>query len=82
MVSPEALHRMTAVAPAAAQAPAMFIMVKIGQQYGQRTIHPADHTANLFCELAGLKTLTPRTVELIKKLGYEVRVVQDLPESL
>lgn len=57
-------------------------LVKLGTQYGQRVIHPADETSRLFAELAGSKTLTPRTIELIKKLGYTVNVVQDLPTEL
>jgi hypothetical protein len=57
-------------------------LVKIGQQYGQRVIHPANETANIFCRIAGSKTLTQRLVDDIKRLGYSVEVVQDLPKEL
>jgi hypothetical protein len=59
-----------------------FILVKISQQYGQRVLHPANENAELFCSMLSTKTITPRMVDHIKKLGYEVRVVQDLPEVL
>lgn len=57
-------------------------LVKLGTQYGQRVICPANNTAELFCRIAGTKTLTQRLVDDIKKLGYSVEVVQDLPKEL
>ncbi len=80
MVSPEALHRMTAtVTPLPSL---MTLVVKLGNQYGQRVIHPADERAMLMADLLQTKTFTARHVDKLKALGYEVRVVQDLPETL
>jgi hypothetical protein len=51
------------------------IIVRIDRNYGKRTIYPACETAKIFAELAGTKTLTDRIIDLIKKLGYEVKVL-------
>lgn len=61
---------------------ARYILVAIKQQYGQRVLLPADSTADVFCSMMSTKTITQRMVDHIKQLGYEVRVVQDLPETL
>jgi len=57
-------------------------LVKLGNQYGQQVAFPANEQAELFCQIAGAKTLTPRIRDLIKKLGYRIEVVQDLPKEL
>lgn len=57
-------------------------LVKLGNQYGQRVIFPANTTAETFCRIAGSKTLTQRLVDDIKRLGYVVEVVQDQPKEL
>lgn len=62
--------------------PEMIIKVALGQQYGQEVIRPACPKAELFCEIAGSKTLTRRLVEQIKRLGYKVEVMQTLPKEL
>jgi hypothetical protein len=51
------------------------IIVRIDRNYGNRVIYPICDTAKHFAELAGTTTLTPKTVETIKKLGYEVKVL-------
>ena len=58
------------------------ITVRLEQQYGQQTVQPACETARLFAQLAGTKTLTKPSIELIKQLGYEIRVEQTLPATL
>lgn len=58
------------------------ILVRIEQRYGQRDVVPACRTAELFAQLAGTKTLTKPSIELIKQLGYEIRVEQTLPVTL
>ena len=60
----------------------MTLKVKIGNQYGQRVIHPACEKSILFCDLLQTKTLTQRHIEKIKGLGYTVEVLQDLPKEL
>ena len=51
------------------------ITVRVDRNYGNRTIYPVCDTAKHFAELAGTNTLTDRTIDTIKKLGYEVRVL-------
>lgn len=58
------------------------IQVVLAQQYGQEVIKPVCANANIFCELAGTKTLTRRTIDLIKKLGYRVEVIPTEPKEL
>jgi hypothetical protein len=60
----------------------MQILVTIGHQYGQQVVHPACEHARTFCELAATRTLTPRTIELVKRLGYKVVVVPTEPKEL
>lgn len=58
------------------------IKVVLGTQYGQEVIKPACPKAELFCEIAGTRTLTRRLVEQIKRLGYRVEVIQTQPKEL
>ena len=60
----------------------MTIKVVLATQYGQEVIRPACEKAELFCEIAGTKTLTRRLVEQIKKLGYRVEVIPTQPKEL
>ena len=50
------------------------IKVTIKHVYGERLIYPVDDQAKLFAAIAGTKTLTGKTLELIKRLGYVVEV--------
>jgi hypothetical protein len=54
------------------------ISIKIVPQFGKERFFPADKAADLFCEIAGAKTLTREKIECIKQLGYEVKVVHDI----
>jgi hypothetical protein len=54
----------------------MIIQVKIKNNYGNEAIYPACEKSSIFAELIGQKTLTRRDLDKIKKLGYEVQVVQ------
>ena len=56
----------------------MQINVRIVSQYGQQRIFPDCPTAELFCSIAGSKTLTDGAIRDIKALGYSVNVVQDV----
>jgi hypothetical protein len=58
------------------------IKVTIKTVYGKETIYPKNEEAKTFCELIGQKSLTRDNIKLIKKLGYNVEVVADLPEAL
>ena len=58
------------------------ITVRIAQQYSQQVVQPACGTSQLFAQIAGTKTLTKPTLDIIKQLGYEVRVEQTLPATL
>ena len=60
----------------------MTLKVKIGNQYGQRVIHPACEKSMLFCDLLQTKTLVTRQIDKIKLLGYTIEVIQDLPQQL
>jgi hypothetical protein len=60
----------------------MTLKVKIGNQYGQRVIHPACEKSIMFCDLLQTKTLVARHIEKIKLLGYTIEVIQDLPQQL
>lgn len=58
------------------------ILVSIRRQYGQDVVHPESREAEIFCEIAGTKTLTKPTIDRVKQLGYKVTVMQTLPIEL
>lgn len=58
------------------------IKVVLVQQYGQEVIRPVCPDAEMFCEIAGTKTLTRRMIHQIKSLGYRVEVVPTEPKEL
>ena len=58
------------------------ITVRLDQQYGFQAIQPVCPVSKIFAQIAGTKTLTRPTIELVKQLGYEVRVEQTLPITL
>ena len=60
----------------------LVILVQLGHQYGQEVIHPACEKSELFCQIAGTRTLTRKLVQQIKQLGYRVEVQQNLPKEL
>ena len=51
------------------------ISVKVTRNYGNEAIYPVCQSAQYFAQLVGTKTLTRQTLELIKKLGYEIVVL-------
>lgn len=53
------------------------ITVKITKNYGVEAIYPVDEAGRTFAQLAGTKTLTRATISLVKRLGYEVKVLQE-----
>lgn len=56
----------------------MKIQVKIKNQYGRDTIYPVCEKAKIFANLVKQSTLTKEDITLIKALGYEIEVVQDI----
>ena len=54
----------------------MEALVDIKSVYGNRTVYPANQTAELLAQLAGTKTLTETTITLAKQLGYTFTVQQ------
>lgn len=60
----------------------MSIQVFIDRSYGREIIRPACPKAEVFCRLAGQKTLTRQNVEWIKSLGFVVNVAHKGPVTL
>lgn len=59
------------------------ITVTLTNVYGEIKIYPICEKARLFARLAGTKTLTDRAIEMIKELGYSVKVsYENLPTEL
>lgn len=54
----------------------MEIKVEIRNVYGNDLIYPVCETAKDLAALAGDKTLTTFSIQLIKKLGYKICVIQ------
>lgn len=55
----------------------MSIQVRITMVYGNQTVYPICDKAKLFAQIAGQKTLTPRTIQMIKALGYKIEIIQE-----
>lgn len=55
-----------------------FIKVRIVSQFGNERIFPVCEKAELFCKIAGAKTLTRANIEHIKALGFDVEVVPEV----
>jgi len=52
------------------------IQVTVKDVYGARNIYPACETSKLLAKLAGTKTITAASLDVIKQLGYTVEVAQ------
>ena len=52
------------------------LTVEVREQYGVEAIYPVSRGAFVFAQIAGTKTLTRRTIALIKQLGYTIDVQQ------
>ena len=52
------------------------IVVIVDEKYGLERIYPANEPAELFCRLLSQRTLTRRDIEIIKQMGYSVKVEQ------
>lgn len=58
------------------------IYIRIKNNYGTQHYYPECDTSKEFANLTQSTTLTPWAIKIIKKLGYEVRVVKTEPETL
>mgnify|MGYP003626224649 FL=1 len=56
----------------------MNITVKVRNNYGKRVIYPVCQSAKSFARIAGTASLTMDAITLIKQLGYEVQVEQEI----
>lgn len=50
------------------------LTVSLINYYGRETIRPECDTSRLFAELLGQKTLTRKNIELIKAIGFEIKL--------
>lgn len=53
------------------------IKVRIKTVYGNENIYPACPLAKSFADLVGTKTLTDRSIRIIKSMGITVKVLQE-----
>ena len=53
----------------------MNIQVSIKQVYGVERIYPINDKAVFLTQLTNKKTLDSKDIELIKKLGYQIEVI-------
>ena len=51
-------------------------IVEIREVYGNRTIYPMNAVADCLALLAGTKTLTDKTINIAKSMGYIFEVKQ------
>lgn len=56
----------------------MEIQVTIKQVYGNELIYPVCNKAKLFARIKGQKTITPNDIQLIKELGYLIKVTNEV----
>ena len=54
----------------------MNIEVEVKNIYGREVIYPLCPTGKLLAELSDMKTFTPKTINVIKQLGYTITVKQ------
>lgn len=48
------------------------ILIEVKNVYGNQTIYPANEKAKIFAEMLGQKTLTPRDLDGIARLGFKI----------
>jgi len=56
----------------------MTITVRVRNIYGNRTVYPMCDKAKIFAQMAGHSTLTPATLDGIRRLGYLIEVEQEV----
>jgi hypothetical protein len=55
----------------------MKITVEKTSVYGRDMIYPVCKKAHLFTQFAGLKTLRPSDIKIIKALGFEIELKKE-----
>ena len=55
---------------------ALTLVVRIYHYWGRLTIRPECDRSKLFAELLGQKTLTEENIQVIKRLGYEIKTLE------
>lgn len=58
------------------------IKVRLKQVYGVDTLYPVCDTAHTFTAFAETKTLRKRDIYLIKKLGFDVELVNAILDDI
>jgi hypothetical protein len=58
----------------------MTITVRVRNVYGNKTVYPACDKSHIFAQLAGHSTLTPATLDGVRRLGYLIEVQQEVVE--
>tara|TARA_X000000368_G_scaffold333427_1_gene270737 strand:- start:174 stop:353 length:180 start_codon:yes stop_codon:yes gene_type:complete len=53
------------------------IEVKITNNYGNKLVYPMNKEGEIFCQIAGTKTLTEGTINNARKLGYKFVVISE-----
>jgi hypothetical protein len=48
------------------------IKVRAKNVYGNRTLYPACEDSQLFCDIAGTKTLTANLIAILSKRGWTI----------
>ena len=51
------------------------IQIRKKNIYGNELIYPANHEADLFVLLLNKRTISPRDIDIMKELGYEIEQV-------
>lgn len=59
----------------------MQIQVILKDQYGTQVFYPVCEKAKTFAAIAGTKTLTPATMNLISSLGITVEMIHPTPKG-
>lgn len=60
----------------------MNIRVRIETHYDRELIYPVCDKAHVFAGIAKTKTLTRKTINLIKDLGYTIEIESNQPTTL
>ena len=50
------------------------LVVDIRNVYGNELVYPINETAKSFCQLTKSKTLNSSTIDIIKSMGYSIKV--------
>lgn len=60
----------------------MEITIRLKNNYGQQVAYPACEQSELFAKIADTITLTGKTLNLIKRMGYSIKIEQEDTDAL